>query len=56
MSHIGNDMIKDNIEDRVIEDLNSLKMDMDILGTFTQEEYDLLVYTLADFRWKNYRD
>ena len=54
MSHICNDIIKDNIQDKVIKDLNPLKMDMDLLNTFTQEEYDLLVDTLTKHRWENH--
>ena len=33
-----------------------LKMDMDLLNTFTQEEYDLLVDTLTKHRWENHND
>ena len=54
MSNIHNDIIKEKIYEQVLEDLNPLKMDMDLLNTFTQEEYDLLVDTLTKHRWENH--
>ena len=57
MSNIHNDTIKEKIYEQVLEDLNPLKMNMDdLLNTFTQEEYDLLVDTLTQHRWENYYD
>ena len=56
MSNIHNDIIKEKIYERVLNDLVSIKMDMDLLSTFTQEEYDLLVDTLTKHRWENYND
>jgi len=54
MSNIHNDIIKEKIYERVLNDLVSIKMDMDLLSTFTQEEYDLLVDTLTQHRWEKY--
>ena len=54
MSNIHNDIIKEKIYEQVLEDLNPLKMDMDLLNTSTQEEYDLLVDTLTQHRWENH--
>jgi molybdenum cofactor biosynthesis enzyme MoaA len=56
MSNIHNDTIKEKIYEQVLEDLNPLKMDMDLLRTFTQEEYNLLVDILTKHRWENYYD
>ena len=56
MSNIHNDIIKEKIYEQVLEDLNPLKMDMDLLNTFNQEEYDLLVDTLTKHRWENHND
>ena len=56
MSNIHNDINKEKIYEQVLEDLNPLKMDMDLLNTFTQEEYDLLVDTLTKHRWENHND
>tara|TARA_R100001129_G_C5261559_1_gene231330 strand:+ start:326 stop:517 length:192 start_codon:yes stop_codon:yes gene_type:complete len=47
-----NKAIKEKIYERVLNDLVSIKMDMDLLSTFTQEEYDLLVDTLTKHRWE----
>ena len=44
------------IYEQVLEDLNPLKMDIDLLNTITQEEYDFLVDTLTKHRWENHND